>query len=280
MASRAAAGRLLGLLVEVFLSPGAPVVIGLDDTIERRWGPKITARGIYRDPVRSSKGHFVKTSGLRWLSAMLLVEVPWAGRIMALPFFTVLPPSERFYAAAPREPNTLLDWARQMPLQIRRWLADRAIVLVVDSAFAAVEFLAAPMPASSPACASTPTGSICRPGNAPGGAGHRSRASPPPPSPSVPRQSRFRPGARVAVIGDGAVGLCGVIAAKRLGAEQIIILGRHPDRVALAKVFGATAVVSGRGGGRLSRHEREKSFEGDGAAVRSSTPPSGSCSST
>ncbi|MGY3621833.1 hypothetical protein [Bradyrhizobium sp. USDA 10063] len=59
-------------------------MIGLDDTIERRWGTKISARGIYRDPVRSSKGHFVKASGLRWLSAMLLVRVPWADRIMAL----------------------------------------------------------------------------------------------------------------------------------------------------------------------------------------------------
>jgi hypothetical protein len=141
--SRAAAGRLLGLLVGAFVPSGAPVVIGLDDTIERRWGPKITARGIYRDPVRSSKGHFVKTSGLRWLSAMLLVRVPWAGRIMALPFLTLLAPSERFYAATPREPKTLLDWARQAALQIRCWLPDRAIVLVADSAFAAVEFLAA-----------------------------------------------------------------------------------------------------------------------------------------
>ena len=51
----------------------------------------------------------------------------------------------------------------------------------------------------------------------------------------------------MAVVGDGAVGLCGVIAAKRLGAEQIIILGRHPDRIALAKAFGATDVVSERG---------------------------------
>ncbi len=54
-------------------------------------------------------------------------------------------------------------------------------------------------------------------------------------------------GGKVAVVGDGAVGLCGVIAAKRLGAEQIIILGRHPDRIALAKAFGATDVVSERG---------------------------------
>jgi hypothetical protein len=74
--SRAAAGRLLILLINTFVRSGAPVVIGLDDTIERRWGPKISARGIYRDPVRSSKGHFVKASGLRWLSAMLLVQVP------------------------------------------------------------------------------------------------------------------------------------------------------------------------------------------------------------
>ena len=122
---------------------GAPVVIGLDDTIERRWGAKISARGIYRDPVRSSKGHFVKASGLRWLSAMLLVRVPWADRIMALPFLTLLAPSKRFYTGKSRAPKTLLDWARQAALQIHRWLPDRYIVLVADSAFAAIEFLAA-----------------------------------------------------------------------------------------------------------------------------------------
>ena len=83
--SRAVAGWLLRLLVASFLGADATVVIGIDDTIERRWGHKISARGIYRDPVRSSKGHFVKTSGLRWLSAQLLVHIPWAGRIMALP---------------------------------------------------------------------------------------------------------------------------------------------------------------------------------------------------
>jgi hypothetical protein len=56
-------------------------VVGLDDTIERRWGARIKARGIYRDPVRSSHGHFVKASGLRWLSLMLLPEIPWAGGV-------------------------------------------------------------------------------------------------------------------------------------------------------------------------------------------------------
>jgi hypothetical protein len=141
--SRVVAGRLLVVLIAAFVPTDAPVVIGLDDTIERRWGPKISARGIYRDPVRSSKGHFVKASGLRWLSAMLLVRVPWADRIMALPFLTLLAPSKRFYTGKSRAPKTLLDWARQAALQIRRWLPDRYIVLVADSAFAAIEFLAA-----------------------------------------------------------------------------------------------------------------------------------------
>lgn len=65
--------------------------------------------------------------------------------------------------------------------------------------------------------------------------------------------ARVAPGKKVAVVGDGAVGLCGVIAAKRLGAEQIIILGRHPDRIALAKAFGVTDVVSERGDEAVER---------------------------
>ena len=119
------------------------MVIGIDDTIERRWGHKISARGIYRDPVRSSKGTLSKTSGLRWLSAQLLVHMPWAGRIMGLPFLTMLAPSKRFYADKPRSPKTLLDWARQAALQIHRWLPGRRIVIVGDTAFAAIDFLAA-----------------------------------------------------------------------------------------------------------------------------------------
>lgn len=89
---------LLDLLVKTFV-PTGPLVMGLDDTIERRWGPKIATRGIYRDPVRSSRGHMIKVSGLRWLSLMLLTPIPWAGRVWALPFLTLLCPSERYYAA-------------------------------------------------------------------------------------------------------------------------------------------------------------------------------------
>jgi threonine dehydrogenase-like Zn-dependent dehydrogenase len=68
--------------------------------------------------------------------------------------------------------------------------------------------------------------------------------------------ARVRPGGTVAVVGDGAVGLCGVIAAKRLGAEQIIIMGRHEQRIALAREFGATDVVGERGEEAIARvHE-------------------------
>ena len=89
------ARRLLHQLVETFV-PEGPVVMAIDETIERRWGARIRARGIYRDPVRSSHGHFVKASGLRWISLMLLAPIPWAGRVWALPFLTVLAPSERY----------------------------------------------------------------------------------------------------------------------------------------------------------------------------------------
>src|SRR5881397_4252104 len=75
--ARAAARLLLGLLVAAF-APSGPVLLGIDDTIERRRGKRIAAKGIYRDPVRSSKGHLVKASGLRWLSLMLLAPIPWA----------------------------------------------------------------------------------------------------------------------------------------------------------------------------------------------------------
>ena len=133
---------LLGLLVKTF-APSGPVVLGLDDTIERRWGRKIKARGIYRDPVRSSRGHFVKASGLRWLSLMLLVPVPWAGRVWALPFLTPLCPSKRYYEGYGRTHRPLTERACQRLRLVSRWLAHRPVVVVADSSFAALELLAA-----------------------------------------------------------------------------------------------------------------------------------------
>lgn len=138
--SLALSAVLLPMLLNAFL-PNGPVVIGIDETIERRRGEKIKAKGIYRDPVRSSKSHFVKASGLRWISMMLLVNIPWAKRIWGLPFLTVLAPSERYYDSKPRGRKKLTDWARQMGMQVRRWLPGRKIILVADSSYAALELL-------------------------------------------------------------------------------------------------------------------------------------------
>jgi len=131
---------LLMLLVQTFV-PTGPIICGLDDTIERRRGAKIKAKGIYRDPVRSSHGHFVKASGLRWLSLMLLAPIPWSKRTWALPFLTCLAPSERFYEKKARAHKKLTDWGRQMVMQLRRWLPDRQLVIVADSSFAAILWL-------------------------------------------------------------------------------------------------------------------------------------------
>lgn len=139
--SRQAARLLLDRLISTFVSTG-PIVLGVDDTIERRRGKRISAKGIYRDPVRSSKSFFVKTSGLRWLSLRLLAPIPWAQRVWGLPFLTVLAPSERFSQSHNRRHKTLTDWTRQVALQARRWLPQRMIVLVGDSSFAVLDLLA------------------------------------------------------------------------------------------------------------------------------------------
>ena len=138
--SREASRVLLNMLVAAFTVFG-PVVLGLDDTIERRRGAKISAKGIYRDPVRSSHSHFVKASGLRWLSLMLLAPIPWAKRVWALPFLTVLAPSERYYEKRKRAHKKLTDWARQVLLQVRRWLPGRKLIVVMDAGYAAIDFL-------------------------------------------------------------------------------------------------------------------------------------------
>src|SRR5215210_9338061 len=140
--SREVSRRLLVALVEAFVSADGPVVVGLDETIERRRGAKIAAKGIYRDPVRSSKSHFVKASGLRWISMQLLAVAPWAGRIWGLPFLTVLAPSERYNRERGRRHKTLPEWGRQMIRQLRRWLPDRELVVVADSTSAVLELLA------------------------------------------------------------------------------------------------------------------------------------------
>lgn len=138
--SHAVSQTLLRLVVTTF-APTGTLVIGGDETIERRRGAKIKSKGIYRDPVRSSHSHFVKASGLRWVTVMLLTAIPFAERIWALPFLTVLAPSERFYEPSVRSHKKVTDVMRQALLQVRRWLPDRTLVFVADNSYAVIEFL-------------------------------------------------------------------------------------------------------------------------------------------
>lgn len=138
--SLAVARVLLGIVVDTFVAVG-PVVIGIDDTLERRRGAKIKAKGIYRDPVRSSRTHMVKASGLRWLCAMVLAEMPWAGRVWALPFLTILCPSERYHQQRKQRHKALPEWAGQLIGLIRRWLPGREVIVVADSSYAVIELL-------------------------------------------------------------------------------------------------------------------------------------------
>lgn len=130
---------LLTLLVAAFVAAGMPLLIAADETLERRNGDKIHAKGVFRDAVRASKKHPVYCFGLRWVSMMLLVPVPWSPRVWALPFLTVLAPSAKTNLADGQRHKTSIDWIGQMIRVVRRWLPDRAIVLVVDGGLAAIK---------------------------------------------------------------------------------------------------------------------------------------------
>src|SRR5215211_832871 len=131
---------LLDSLVEAFV-PEGPLVVGVDETLERRQGKKIAAKGIYRDPVRSSHTHLVKTSALRWICVVLLAEVPWASRVWALPFLSALAYSERYATERGKRHKSLTEWAWQMLSLLRRWYPQRQIVAVADGAYASLKLL-------------------------------------------------------------------------------------------------------------------------------------------
>jgi DDE superfamily endonuclease len=131
------AGQILLGLIVAMIPRDWPIVLAADDTIERRSGRRIRAKGCYRDPVRSSRKHVVKCFGLKWIALMVLVPVPWSQRVWALPFLTAL----SWPAGSSRRPThkTSIDWTRQMVLQVRRWLPERRLILVLDGGFAAVD---------------------------------------------------------------------------------------------------------------------------------------------
>jgi len=134
---------LLHLVLACFTTSEEPLVVGIDETIERRSGGKIKAKGIYRDPVRSSQKQLVKCSGLRWMCMMLLCQVSWAQRIWALPFLSVLAPSEHYCTEQGKRHKKITEWARQMILLLRRWLPNRVLIVVADSSYAVLKLLGA-----------------------------------------------------------------------------------------------------------------------------------------
>lgn len=137
--SRLVSQVLLGLLVAAFVPPGAAVVVAADETLERRRGPKISGLGCFRDAARSTRKNKVKSFGLRWVSMMLVVPVPWSARYWALPFLTVLAPNQATNAAQGKHHKTSIDWVQRMICQVRRWLPERPLVLVVDGGLAALK---------------------------------------------------------------------------------------------------------------------------------------------
>jgi len=135
------ASRLLLRLLVAVCIPRGVVIVGLDDTIERRRGEQSKAQGLSRDPGRSSHTPVVKASGLRWLAWMVLAPLAWAARVWALPLLTALGPSERFdeHRGRRHQPLTARAWQRMR--RVVRWVPGREMVLVADSRFAALELL-------------------------------------------------------------------------------------------------------------------------------------------
>lgn len=130
---------LLGLLVGALVAGGVPVVIGADETLERRKGEKIKNKSVFRDAVRSSKKYTVHSFGLRWVSMMLIVAVPWSSRAWGLPFLTVAAPSQKTNEAHGKKHKTSIELIMQMIGVVRRWLPEQTIILVTDGGLSAIK---------------------------------------------------------------------------------------------------------------------------------------------
>lgn len=127
---------LLGLLIQL-LPDSFPILIVVDDTIERRKGKKITAKGCYRDACRSTEKVIIKCFGLKWVCLMLVVPLPWCKRPWALPFMTLLVPSKKYNEKKNRIHKTSIDWTIIAVRVISRWL-KRPWILIGDGAFACI----------------------------------------------------------------------------------------------------------------------------------------------
>ena len=139
------ARTLLRMVVAAFV-PSGPIVIGLGHTLERRRGPHVGPAGRFYDASRRADTPKPTSRGLRRLSAMVRVEVPFAARVWGLPVLTALTPSKAWSERQGLRHRTVTEWARLALLTMRRWLPGRAIVAVMGGEFAALELLRALRP--------------------------------------------------------------------------------------------------------------------------------------
>jgi hypothetical protein len=135
----AASCCLLWLIVDTLLPPEAAIEIAIDETLERRWGPQIHKRGHYRDSALSSRKHSVSSPGLRWIVMAVVVPVPWSPQPWALPFLAVLATTPTVSAQLGLRHHTVGQRARQMLRLVHRWLPDRAICVLGDTAYSCLE---------------------------------------------------------------------------------------------------------------------------------------------
>ena len=131
--------QLLLLIVETFVPVGACVDLVIDETLERRWGSQISKRGHYRDSALSSKERSVSSPGLRWIVMAVVITVPWTKQRWALPFLCVLATTPEVSERLGKRHKTIGMWAHQMLSLVRRWLPDREIKLVGDTAYTILE---------------------------------------------------------------------------------------------------------------------------------------------
>lgn len=131
--------QLLLLIVETFVPAGACVDLVIDETLERRWGSKISKRGHYRDSALSSRERRVRSPGLRWIVMAVVVTLPWTKQKWALPFLCVLATTPEVSERLGKRHKTVAMWAHQMISLVRRWLPDRSIKLMGDTAYSVLE---------------------------------------------------------------------------------------------------------------------------------------------
>jgi hypothetical protein len=132
---------LLSLIIRLCLAPDMPLILIIDDTLERRQGRKIRYKGTFYDAVRSTVHKANISLGIRWVCLAALVPVPWSPRLWALPFMVVPGLSAKTSTQLKKPVRTPVDWAGWMADRVRRWQPERAIHVIGDGGYAAIELV-------------------------------------------------------------------------------------------------------------------------------------------